>query len=198
MLHRPFREYQQLKAGCDTLQQQQQQQDPGESDSDGEELSGEQAQHSQAREEWMLLCSNAQQSADEQEETQQSTDWTAAAQLYSNLEETPRFVTHAKENAQLQVATSTADPECLQCKQQLVYDAVHSHMQPEDLEPLRMIVSGTAGTGKSFLIHCLKALLLDHLRVMAPTGVAAFNVGGVTLHSLLHLPTRGEFKALEG
>ena len=33
---------------------------------------------------------------------------------------------------------------------------------------------------------------------MAPTGVAAFNVGGVTLHSLLHLPTRGEFKALEG
>ena len=71
-------------------------------------------------------------------------------------------------------------------------------MQAEDPEPLRMIVSGTAGTGKSFLIHCLKALLLDRLRVMAPTGVAAFNVGSVTLHSLLHLPTRGEFKALEG
>ena len=79
-----------------------------------------------------------------------------------------------------------------------MYDAVCCHMQAEDPEPLRMIVSGTAGTGKSFLIHCLKALLLDHLRVMAPTGVAAFNVGGVTLHSLLHLPTRGEFKALEG
>ena len=31
-----------------------------------------------------------------------------------------------------------------------------------------------------------------------PTGVAAFNVrSGVTLHSLLHLPTRGEFKVLE-
>ena len=52
-------------------------------------------------------------------------------------------------------------------------------------------------TGKSFLIHCLEALLLDWLRVMAPRGVAAFNVGGFTLHSLLHLPTRGEFKALE-
>ena len=39
-------------------QQQQQQQDPGESDSDSEELSDEQGQHNQAREEWMLLCSN--------------------------------------------------------------------------------------------------------------------------------------------
>ena len=122
----------------------------------------------------------------------------AAAQLYSILHEAPRFITHAKENAQLQVATSTADPEHLQGKQRLVYDAVRSHMQTEDSEPLRMIVSGTAGTGKSFLIHCLKALLLDRLCVMAPTGVAAFNIGGVTLYSLLHLPTRGEFKALEG
>ena len=91
----------------------------------------------------MLLCSNLQQSAEEQEETQQSTDWTAAAQLYPNLEEAPRFVIHAKENAQQQVPTSTADPERLQGKQQLVYDAVRSHMQAEDPEPLRMVVSGT-------------------------------------------------------
>ena len=70
----------------------------------------EQGQHNQAREEWMLLCSNLEQSAEEQ----QSTDWTAAAQLYPNLEEVPRFVTRAKANAQLQVATSTADPERLQ------------------------------------------------------------------------------------
>ena len=32
----------------------------------------------------------------------------------------------------------------------------------------------------------------------APTGVAAFNSDGQTLHSLLSLPTRGEFKDLEG
>ena len=63
-------------------------------------------------------------------------------------------MSHAKENAQLQVPTSTADPERLQGKQQLVYDAVRSHIQAEGPEPLRMVVSGTAGTGKSFLIHC--------------------------------------------
>ena len=81
----------------------------------------------------MLLCSNLQQSSEEQEETQQSTDWTAAAQLYPNLEEIPCFVTHAKENTQLQVPTSTADPERLQGKQRLVYDAVRSHIQAKIL-----------------------------------------------------------------
>lgn len=63
-----------------------------------------------------------------------------------------------------------------------------------------MITSGTAstGTGKSFLINCLKGLLQTIVRIAAPTGVAAFNVQGYTLHSLLHLPTKGEFKNLEG
>ena len=32
----------------------------------------------------------------------------------------------------------------------------------------------------------------------APTGVAAFNIDGHTLHSLLRLPTKGEFKDLQG
>ena len=65
-------------------------------------------------------------------------------------------------------------------------------------QPLRMIVSGTVGTGKSYLIHCLRLLLQRQLVVAAPTGVAAFNIDGHTLHSLLSLTTRGEFKDLEG
>ena len=57
-----------------------------------------------------------------------------------------------------------------------------------------MIVSGTAGTGKSYLIWCLQELLGDKLRVMAPTGAAAYNVHGHTLHSLLSIPVRGDFR----
>ena len=33
---------------------------------------------------------------------------------------------------------------------------------------------------------------------LAPTGIASFIIDGSTLHSLLHLLTRGEFKELEG
>ena len=41
--------------------------------------------------------------------------------------------------------------------------------------------------------------LLGHqVGVAAPTGVAAFNIEGRTLHSLLSLPVKGEFKELQG
>ena len=63
---------------------------------------------------------------------------------------------------------------------------------------LRMIITGTAGTGKSYLNQCIGLLLGDTLKIAAPTGVASFIIEGTTLHSLLHLPTRGEFKQLEG
>ena len=69
-------------------------------------------------------------------------------------------------------------------------------MEAEAPSPLRMIVSGTAGIGKSYLIHCLR-LLGDKVCVAAPTGVAAFNIEGHTLDSLLSLPTKGEYKDLE-
>ena len=60
-----------------------------------------------------------------------------------------------------------------------------------DWKPLHMFISGGGGTGKSFLIKTIRALLSEvwHdkteslLRaVTAPTGLAAFNVGGVTIH----------------
>ena len=44
----------------------------------------------------------------------------------------------------------------------------------------------------------MKELLQDKVRLLAPTGVAAINVHGCTLHSVLRLPTKGELKNLEG
>ena len=64
-----------------------------------------------------------------------------------------------------------------------------------------MFVSGVGGTGKSFLIKTVRALVTkmweEETRstlcaVTAPTGLAAFNVGGVTIHRLLQLPIEHE------
>ena len=52
--------------------------------------------------------------------------------------------------------------------------------------------------GKSFIVNCLKLLLEDKLCVCAPTGVASYNISDSTLHSLISLPTKGDFKDLDG
>lgn len=72
------------------------------------------------------------------------------------------------------------------------------HYQNTNSAPLHMIVTGTAGTGKSYLINCIRLLLQEQLNVSAPTGAAAFIIDGKTLHTLLSLPTKGGFKELEG
>jgi ATP-dependent exoDNAse (exonuclease V) alpha subunit len=53
-----------------------------------------------------------------------------------------------------------------------------------------LFVTGRAGTGKSTLLKSLKQLLADELVVVAPTGLAAVNVGGQTIHSFFGLPPR--------
>ena len=60
---------------------------------------------------------------------------------------------------------------------------------------LRLIVSGQGGTGKSRIIDYLNRTISQQLPeisipvvVAAPTGLAAFNIGGTTIHRLLSLP----------
>ena len=54
---------------------------------------------------------------------------------------------------------------------------------------------GTAGTGKSYLIKAIRGRLQamagngkSPVIVVAPTGVAAFNIDGGTIHSTLSIP----------
>src|SRR6187402_145832 len=51
-----------------------------------------------------------------------------------------------------------------------------------------IFVTGRAGTGKSTLLEHLAAQTSKNLVICAPTGVAALNVGGQTIHSLFRLP----------
>jgi hypothetical protein len=52
-----------------------------------------------------------------------------------------------------------------------------------------LFITGKAGTGKTTLLREIKAKTRKKLVIAAPTGVAAINAGGVTLHSLFKLPT---------
>ena len=53
-----------------------------------------------------------------------------------------------------------------------------------------IFVSGSAGTGKTTLIKYLMKKFSGSVAVVAPTGVAALQVGGVTIHSFFKLPPR--------
>jgi hypothetical protein len=51
-----------------------------------------------------------------------------------------------------------------------------------------VFLTGKAGTGKTTFLHTVKQLAAKRLAVVAPTGVAAINAGGVTIHSMFQLP----------
>lgn len=59
-----------------------------------------------------------------------------------------------------------------------------------DTQAPLLFVTGGAGTGKSTLIRYLKSKLTSKIAVVAPTGVAALNARGVTIHSLFRLPPK--------
>lgn len=51
-----------------------------------------------------------------------------------------------------------------------------------------LFLTGKAGTGKTTFLKRLKELSPKRMVVVAPTGVAAINAGGVTIHSFFQLP----------
>jgi hypothetical protein len=51
-----------------------------------------------------------------------------------------------------------------------------------------IFLTGKAGTGKTTFLHAIKSKTPKRMVVTAPTGVAAINAGGVTLHSFFQLP----------
>ena len=95
-------------------------------------------------------------------------------------------------------------------QQQIFYhvrDWCVKRLRNPDVEPLRLFITGGAGTGKSHLLKCLhyeatkifsckKHLEPDenideiHTLITAFTGAAAVNVGGVTIHSAFGIGTQ--------
>ena len=53
-----------------------------------------------------------------------------------------------------------------------------------------IFITGKAGTGKTTFLRKLREQTPKNMAVVAPTGVAAINAGGMTIHSLFQLPVR--------
>ncbi len=66
-------------------------------------------------------------------------------------------------------------------EQQKIFDILENQNK-------NMFITGRAGTGKSALLQYFKYKSKKRLVVVAPTGVAALNVGGQTIHSLFGIP----------
>jgi hypothetical protein len=82
---------------------------------------------------------------------------------------------------------------------QFTLDILH-HLKTSD-EPVYRLLSGGAGTGKSYVLKALRHSAERHWKskaaanferswtmTVAPTGKAAFLAGGATIHSVLHVP----------
>src|SRR6476620_10645716 len=51
-----------------------------------------------------------------------------------------------------------------------------------------IFLTGKAGTGKTTFLKYIRESCSKQMAIVAPTGVAAINAGGVTIHSFFQLP----------
>ena len=83
------------------------------------------------------------------------------------------------------------------CVMAVVVHSLFQWLYAKTYNPLRMTVSGVAGSGKSTLIQTVVATVRtmfqqnDVVYVCAPTGSAAFSAGGETIHRLFGIRVNG-------
>ncbi len=67
-------------------------------------------------------------------------------------------------------------------------DTVSQILQLVNQTNQNVFITGKAGTGKTTLLKKIVAETHKNFMIVAPTGVAAMNAGGVTIHSMFQLP----------
>jgi ATP-dependent DNA helicase PIF1 len=141
-------------------------------------------------------------------------NWTNEAQQhYSNddLANVQDFVQQASnDSGNKDIGSEDESTECnyqnLNEKQKLIFERIEAHyhniMSGQQVDALRILIMGTAGTGKSYLIKAIRQRLRtmssnsekSPVLVIAPTGVAAFNINGATIHTTLSIPILNDKK----
>lgn len=138
-------------------------------------------------------------------DTDRNHDWAGdIRQHYSNLNiaDLPNFIQQAVVNDE-NANNCGVNCQSMNDNQKRIFKRIESHYRtltthPEHVEPLRLIVMRTTGMGKSYLINIIRDQLHKIERnhninaqfpvlMLAPTGVVAFNIQGVMIHSALSI-----------
>ena len=158
---------------------------------------------------------NARYQADELN-TQNATDNNLGPQSAGEVKDAMHDIQDLQNNITMQFSLDKLI-SMLNCDQSRVFKHVTEHLLHQqqhetrackcsDLTPLHMFIGGVGGTGKSFLIQTITAKVADIWKnhtngltcaVTAPTGLAAFNISGVTVHRFFQLPIEHEGKTAQ-
>ncbi|KAL2523555.1 ATP-dependent DNA helicase [Abeliophyllum distichum] len=148
-------------------------------------------------EEWMLTASMGQM-FDYGEDVElglrdfdTSHNWGECLEQYPNIDIDRNFIHNHLGvtddcNSELAINIAVVPLTHLSAQQRMAHDLVLASLHEQ--RPIHLIISGIASTGKSILINAIvhSAFILFHsnkaVRILAPTGVAAFNIGGATIH----------------
>jgi hypothetical protein len=141
------------------------------------------------------------------QEIDTSHPWDQHKVSHDTLDTTPSFINY---HQSITTVLQEMNPLCpsrstFSTNQHTAFDIIMHHLQAkEPKEPLKMIIQGTAGIGKSYLIHYIKETLSSQapsghspLLLLAPTGVATFNIYATTIHVGLRIPIK-DMRPLHG
>ena len=144
------------------------------------------------REEWMILFDLNTPFENSDQLPEFTHDWHGDRASYSDqqIQEMPAWIRTNKEEFNVNEQYEDVNITSFSDTQNVAYHIVKTHFDDISVEkePLCLIVIGVAGTGKSYLINATRNLLQNRCAVTATTGKAAYNIKGVTIHSLLKLP----------
>ena len=159
---------------------------------DLDEQTDNEEQHQQ--EEWMILSDfyKSGQQTNTDPDPHSNYNWGLDAMKYTvqQIGEMPSWINTSKENFEIPCSQrEVTDISSFSQMQRLAFNIISKHSENTSTnEPLLLIVNGVAGTGKSFFINAARAHLQHKCVITATTGKAAYNIDGVTIHSLLKLP----------